>query len=160
MKRPYYILFISLFLISCSQKNQEYQKNSNTGKEQNHSMESVEVNSDTLEKGDTFITGGPAGKTYQKEGRIVMIADSDKTMPVKMVDNRLMALRISDSTFYPIKQAGNQTMLVLPDSDIVVKDERMMLITDEGESLKVKIVGGHLVVITSQNTMLPLEKKL
>lgn len=152
------ILFIGLFAAGCDKNQQNEIKNEPDDLKQAQLNRSLDVKPDSLQKGDIFVTTGPAGTTNQKEGRIVMYADSGKTMSIKMVDNVLLALSDIDSTTYRIKKNGNQTILVLPDSDHVLKDGRMMFLTDDGETLQVKIYGEKMVVITSQNTMLPLEK--
>ena len=155
-------LIIALCVVAagCTTKNNE---NSNTHypeQTKHQQPKTVNVSDDTLMGGDTFITTGPAGGMDKMQGKIVMIADSGVALPVKLnEDNKIMAIGLTDSTVYQVKKEGSRTALMLPDSNKVLKDGRMMLLTDDGEMLEVKLLGDKMVVLTRNNTMLPLEKK-
>ena len=154
------IIIISLQLTGCSGNSKENElKNQPDAGKTSVMKKNIKVTQDSLMKGDIFVTTGPAGQMNQKQGKIILIADSNKTLPIKLTDNILLAFNDEDSTTYRVKKDENKTILVTPDSDEVLKDGRMMLITDDGELLEVKILGGQMVVLTPQNTMLPLEKK-
>jgi len=156
-----YSILLTLCLIAagCSDNKDDKLSSHEQDKTGSPPAKSVKVSNDTLLGGDTFITTGPAGKMDQKQGKVVMIADSGLAMPIKLQDKTLMAMGLTDSTMYRVKKEGDHTALVLPDSDMVLKDGRMMLLTDDGEMLEVKIIGDQMVVLTNNNTMLPLEKK-
>lgn len=158
-KMLFLFLIIVLFAAGCENNPSNQIKNSNEDVKAAELTGTLDVKSDSLEKGDIFVTTGQAGRTEQKEGRIVMFTDSGKTMPIKMVDSVLLAMSNSDSTVYRVKKNGNQTILVLPDHDQILRDGRMMFITDTGEKMEVKFFGDKMVVITKENTMLPLEKQ-
>ena len=153
------LLAVCLTAAGCGNNKDDQLSSHYQDKTKNPPAKSVKVSNDTLLGGDTFVTTGPAGKMDQKQGKIVMIADSGLAMPIKLQDKTLMAMGLTDSTMYRVKKEGDHTALVLPDSDMVLKDGRLMLLTDDGEMLEVKIVGGQMVVLTNNNTMLPLEKK-
>ncbi|HSD63767.1 MAG TPA: hypothetical protein VLB50_08205 [Ignavibacteriaceae bacterium] len=160
MKRILFLfLIIVLFAAGCENNQNSQIKNSNEDVKSADLTGSLDAKSDSLEKGDIFVTTGPAGRTEHKEGRIVMFTDSGKTMPIKMVDSVLLAMSNSDSTLYRVKKNGNQTILVFPDHDQILRDGRMMFITDTGEKMEVKFFGNKMVVITKENNMLPLEKQ-
>ncbi len=159
MNKLFYILFvISLIVAGCSNNQENQIKDKSDNNQSVQPIDDMSIKSDSVEMGDIFVTTGPAGKMDQKQGRIIMYADSGKTLPIKMEDNVLLALIDSTGTSCRVKKNGNQTILVLPDSDKVLKDGRMMFITDNGERMEVKILGEKMVVITAQNTMIPLEK--
>jgi hypothetical protein len=154
----YLILLIGLMVTGCDNTQQNQIKNDSDDKTVKPVNDDIDVKTDTLDRGDIFVTSGPAGKMDQKEGRILMYAGSGKTMPIRMVDNVLLALMDSTGTTYRVKMNGAKPTLVLPDSDQVLNDGKMMFITDTGEMMEVKMLGEKIVVITARNTMLPLEK--
>ncbi len=158
MNRLLYILFFVSIIVAGCGNNQENQIKNKSDNNQSGQADDINIKSDSVQMGDTFVTTGPAGKMDQKQGRIIMYVDSGKTLPIKMEDNVLLAQIDSAGTSYRVKKNGNQTILVLPDSEKVLKDGRMMFITDKGEIMEVKILGEKMVVITAQNTMVPLEK--
>ncbi len=161
MKKAYSVIFILCLLAAgCTSKSKDQLNTHFPEQTQKQPEKKYNVSGDTLMGGDTFVTTGPAGSMNQKQGRIVMIADSGLALPVKLNDdNKIMAIGLTDSTLYQVKKLGNKTALVLPDSNKVLKDGRMMLLTDDGEMLEVKLIDNKMVVLTKNNTMLPLEKK-
>ena len=161
MKLLYYLLFaMCLIYAGCSNQKDDQLNSHFPNQTSKRPTEKVKVSDDTLLGGDTFVTTGPAGMTNQKKGKIVVIADSGLALPVKINDdNKIMALGLNDSTVYEIKKDGDHTALIIPDSNKVLKDAKMMLLTDDGEMLEVKLLGGNMVVLTRNNTMLPLAKK-
>ena len=160
MKLLYYLIFaIALLSAGCSNKNDDQLHSHSPEQTKQRPQSRINVSNDTLMGGDTFVTSGPAGMANHKIGKIVMIADSGMTLPVKLNDNKIMAVGLTDTTVYQIKKDGDHTLLILPDSNKVLKDRRMMMLTDNGEMLEVKLIDGKLVVLTNNNTMLPLEKE-
>ncbi len=161
MKQIYYLIFALCFgAAGCTSKNNDQLGNHYPAQTKEQPEKTVHVSDDTLMGGDTFVTTGPAGKMDQKQGKIVMIADSGLALPVKLDDdNKITAVGFNDSTVYQVKEEGGRTALILPDSNKVLRDGRMMLLTDDGEMLEVKLIGDKMVVLTKNNTMLPLEKK-
>ena len=154
------ILILTLLAVGCSTKDDNKISSQDPDLSKTPPKKMVNVSGDTLMGGDTFVTTGPAGQMDQKQGKIVMIADSGLALPIKLdADNNITAIGLTDSTTYQVKKEGSQTSLVLPDSNKVLKNGRMMLLTDDGEMLEVKLLGDHMVVLTKNNTMLPLEKK-
>ena len=161
MKIAYYLIFaLCVVMAGCSTKDNDQADNHYPHQPKNQPVTKVNVSEDTLMGGDVFVTTGPAGKMDHKQGKIVMIADSGLALPIKLnADNQIMAVGLTDSTTYQVKKEGDHSALVLPDSNKVLKDGRMMLLTDDGEMLEVKLLGDQMVVLTRNNTMLPLEKK-
>lgn len=159
MNKLFYILFFITLIVAGCGNNQENEIRSKSEVDQSvQPTDDISIKSDSVERGDIFVTTGPAGRMDQKQGRIIIFTDSGKTLPIKMEDNVLLAQIDSTGTSYRVRINGDQTVLVLPNSDKVLKDGRMMFITDNGERMKVKMLGEKMVVITAQNTMLPLEK--
>ncbi len=161
MKITYFFIF-ALFLVmaGCNSKDNDSANKHYPHQTKDQPVKKVNVSEDTLMGGDVFVTTGPAGQMEQKQGKIVMIADSGLALPIKLnADNKIMAVGLTDSTVYQVKKDGDHSALILPDSNKVLKDGRMMLLTDDGEMLEVRLLGDQMVVLTRNNTMLPLEKK-
>jgi hypothetical protein len=159
MKAIYsFVLLFSLIATAC-QDSGNYQLNHQTGTSAGSSDSTIRISNDTLLAGDIFITTGPAGKIDQKEGKIVLIADSGRVMTITQSDDKLIANGLTGSTRYLVKTSGDKFVLAYPDSDKVLREGRMLLVTDGGEMLEVKLLGERMVVLTANNTMIPLEKK-
>ncbi len=161
MNKIYFLIFaVALITAGCTSKDDNQLSSHSPEQTNNQPAKKFNISNDTLMGGDTFVTTGPAGKMDQKEGKVVMIADSGLALPVKLDDdNKITAIGLTDSVIYQVKKEGNRTSLILSDSSKVLKDGRMMLLTDDGEMLEVKLIGDRMVVLTKNNTMLPLEKK-
>ena len=129
-------------------------------KSQNGPKGTSYVSNDTLKKGDTFVSTGAAGKMYHKQGKIIMIGASGTVMPLIVKDDKIIAKGLTDDTLYRVEKSGDHISYESPNSDKPSEIDRMILVTDEGEKLEVRLLGDQLVTITQNNVMLPLEKKL
>jgi hypothetical protein len=155
------ILGVIFIAAGCSNNDSNLRfKRPDAIKIQNTMAKNINIKEDTLMQGDIFMTTGPAGNMEHKEGKVVLIADSGETWPVSIRDSNIMARKLNDNSLYPIKKDKGKTMIVLPDSEQVIQDGRIMLLTDDGEMMEVRLIQGRMVVITPDNNMLLLEKKL
>ena len=153
---------VTLLLLIAAGCNKGNDIKSNPGyneKPQNPQKSTLNVSRDTLIGGDIFVSTGAAGKMEQKQGKIVLISDSGDVRPVLLNDDKLIVTNIAGDTLYRISLKGNHLPGLSDNSDTLSADMRLMLMTDNGEMLKVKLLGGKLFAITEDNIMLPLEKK-
>ena len=157
-----YILTIILVIMAtgCSESTNFRPNIGFNEKSQNGPKGTSNVSNDTLKKGDPFVSTGAAGKMYHKQGKIILIGASGSVMPLIVKDDKIIAKGLTDDTLYRIKKSGDNILYESPDSDKSSKIARMMLVTEEGEMLEVRLLGDQLVTITQNNMMLPLEKKL
>ena len=150
---------LSLFITGCND-NDSYQTDKYINKRSGlQSTKNLPVLADTLIQGDIFITSGPAGTMDQMQGKIVIISDSGETMPVILKGDKLMAMELTGDRMYAVKKDSDKVSYRLPDSNNVLGHGRMMMFTDDGNLLDVKLLGDNLVVLTKNNIMLPLTKK-
>lgn len=156
---PFIILVLNLFFTGCND-NDSYQTNKYINKRSGlQSTKNLPVSADTLRQGDIFITSGPAGAMDQMQGKIVIISDSGETMPIILKNNKIMAVDLTGDRMYAVKKDSDKVSYMLPDSNNVLGYGRMMMFTDDGNLLDVKLPGNNLVVLTKNNIMLPLIKK-
>lgn len=152
------ILFL-LLAAGCNNGDNIKSDNGNNEQFQNTKKKNLNVSGDTLIGGDIFISTGAAGKMEQKQGKIVLITGSGDVRPVLLKNDMLLVTSITGDTLNRISLAGNHLPALSENPDASSGNARLMLMTDDGEMLEVKLLGGELVAITEDNIMLPLEKK-
>lgn len=153
-------ILLAIIAAGCSESSDFQQHIGFNEKSQNGPKGTLNVSNDTLKGGDIFVSTGAAGKMDHKQGKIIMIGDSGVVMPLIVRDDNLIAKGTTDDTLYRIQKTGDQLSYESSDSEKSSRIARMMLMTDDGEMLEVRLLGHQLVTITQNNIMLPLEKKM
>lgn len=153
------IILVLLIAYGCYNSNNVKTNYRQNEKPHKTKLEDFNVSGDSLIGGDIFVSAGAAGKMEQKQGKIVLISDSGDVRPVLLKDDKLLVTNITGDTLYRISLTGNHKRELSDNPDTLSGDVRLMLMTDDGKMLQVKLLGGGLVAITGNNIMLPLEKK-
>ena len=153
------IVAFRLMTAGCSNKNDDKYDSNDTVKTQSYQVPDINISIDSLRDGDTFITTGPAGSMEQLHGKIVVVADSDIVMPVKLDNKNILAIGIKDKVTYQVFNTGKNLLLVSPETNSLLENARMLFVTDDGNLLEVKLIEDHLVILTRDNKMLPLAKQ-
>ena len=153
------IIPFSLLTAGCSNKNNEKYDSKDPFKTPSYQVPDIIISINSLRDGDTFITTGPAGSMNQLQGKIVVVADSDMVMPVKLDAKNILAVGLNDKVTYQVFNTGKNVLLVSPETNSMMENVRLLFLTDDGNLLEVKLIEDHLVVLTRDNKMLPLEKQ-
>lgn len=160
MKSTFCIIFVVILLTTGCNDNNSYQYDKQLEKRsESKSQKSLPVSADTMIQGDIFTTSGPAGSMDQKQGKVLFISDSGAALPIIMKDNKIMALELTGNGIYRVNKGGDHVSYSLLDSNNVIGHGRMMMLTDDGNLLNVKLLGNNMVVLTKNNIMIPLDKK-
>jgi hypothetical protein len=162
MKHLIGFLLAFLLMIGCDNVKDEnsFQKKNIVEKENKNLAGNLILDRDSLNDGDIFVTTGPTGNLEKKEGKVFLIADSVETWPVVVRDSILMVRNPGDNLLYPITNDGKNTLITQTKSGKVFNDGRMIMLTDDGQIMDVKLIDKRLVVITLNNTMMLLTKKI
>ena len=153
------IIAFCMITAGCSNKKNDNYDSKDTVKTQSYQVPDINISIDSLRDGDTFITTGPAGSMNQLQGKIVVVADSDIVMPVKLDGKNILAVGLNDKVTYQVFNTGKNVLLVSPEINSLMENARLLFLTDDGNLLEVKLIEDHLVVLTRDNKMLPLTKQ-